>query len=131
MKFSFRIRPEYLLLGLTYFVTRLLFLSRLPMFTDEAIYIYWAKLIQTGQASPFLSIVDGKPPLFIWSMIPGLFIPSGPQMLVVSRLVSVIAGGVSLVGIYYLGKLLFQKSQVGFGQQLSMSFCLSHCNMIA
>ncbi len=47
----------------------LIYLTRLtyfPIFADEAIYINWADRIFNGFEGPFISLNDGKPPLFIW-----------------------------------------------------------------
>ncbi|MCR4329324.1 MAG: glycosyltransferase family 39 protein [Candidatus Roizmanbacteria bacterium] len=53
---------------LTGFLLRILWLSHFPVFTDEAIYAHWAQGLVNGTLSPFISISDGKTPLFIWAI---------------------------------------------------------------
>jgi len=48
------------------FLLRVMWLSRFPFFTDEAIYAHWAQGLVNGTLSPFISISDGKTPLFVW-----------------------------------------------------------------
>ncbi|KKR58785.1 MAG: hypothetical protein UU05_C0002G0043 [Candidatus Curtissbacteria bacterium GW2011_GWA1_40_47] len=91
----------------TYFITRLINLKIIPIFTDEAIYTYWAQVALHDPANRFSSLEDGKQPLFIW--IAAIFQKFISDPLVASRLVSVFAGFGSLVGIYFLSKYLFDK----------------------
>ena len=82
-------------------------LKLIPIFTDEAIYTYWAQVALNDPAQRFISLQDGKQPLFIWlAAILQKFI-SDP--LVGSRLVSVFAGFGSIIGIYLLAKELFSE----------------------
>ncbi len=78
-------------LGAFYLITRLLALTRLPVFADEAIYIYWSQLAASDwQRFAFYPLNDGKTPLLIWLMIPLQFLCRDP--LWAGRLVSVIFG---------------------------------------
>ena len=90
-----------------FFVTRLINLKVIPIFTDEAIYAYWAQVALHDPANRFMSLEDGKQPLFIW--IAAIFQKFIQDPLIASRLVSVFAGFGSLVGIYFLSKFLFDK----------------------
>src|SRR5438128_6268433 len=72
-----------------YLFTRLFHLTILPIFTDEAEYIYWAKLIATTNKQWFISLIGTQPPLFIWSMVP--FLKILPSYLVAGRMASVMA----------------------------------------
>lgn len=90
-----------------FLVTRLLNLKIIPIFTDEAIYSYWAQVALHDPANRFMSLEDGKQPLFIWfAAVAQLFIN---DPLVATRLVSVSAGFLAVIGIYCLGKELFDK----------------------
>jgi len=94
------------ILVFSYFFTRLVNLSLIPIFTDEAIYTFWAQVALNDPAQRFISLQDGKQPLFIWlAAILQTFV-SDP--LIGSRLVSVFAGFGSIIGIYFLGKELFR-----------------------
>ena len=53
-------------LVLVYFVTRLVNLGAIPIFTDEAIYLRWSQIMASDAALRYLPLVDGKPPLFMW-----------------------------------------------------------------
>src|SRR3989304_7919550 len=95
------------ILPAAYLITRLIHLKRVPIFTDEAIYTYWAQVALHDPANRFISLEDGKQPLFIW--IAAIFQQFIPDPLIAGRLVSVFAGFGSLVGIYFLARLLFSE----------------------
>jgi len=88
-----------------FLATRLLNLTKIPIFTDEAIYIRWGQIALQDPAHRFISLEDGKQPLFVWLMIPALKFISDP--LVAGRIVSVAAGFVSLASITAVGWILF------------------------
>jgi hypothetical protein len=91
----------------SYLITRLINLTIIPIFTDEAIYSFWAQVALHDPANRFISLEDGKQPLFIWlAAISQKFI-SDP--LIATRLVSVFAGLSSVFGIYLLAKNLFNQ----------------------
>ncbi len=76
--------------------SRLYNLTLLPIFTDESIYIYWAKVIESSHDQYFISLTDGKPPLLIWMISVFLTILPDSWYLVAGRLPAVIAGLVVL-----------------------------------
>jgi len=88
-----------------FFVSRLLNLSLLPIFADEAIYIRWAQLINQGRI--FIPLSDGKTPLFMWLLAP--LLKFGADPLLTGRLLSVASGLATLIGVYFLTKTLFNK----------------------
>src|SRR3989304_9509570 len=97
----------WIILPTAYLLTRLLNLKIIPIFTDEAIYLNWTQVALNDPAHRFISLEDGKQPLFIWfAAILQKFI-SDP--LIASRLVSVFAGFGSIIGIYLLAKELFSE----------------------
>ena len=53
-----------LLIG--YIVMRTVNLTKFPIFSDEAIYIHWAKVAWHDAAWRFISLTDGKQPLQTW-----------------------------------------------------------------
>ena len=93
------------LLAIFYFIVRLPFLTNLPIFNDEAIYLDWGSRMLHGVVSPFYPLFDGKTPLLMWifSIAGKLF--SDP--LLGGRLVSVLVGYLALWGIYKLALKLF------------------------
>lgn len=95
-----------------YFVTRLIFLDRLPIFTDEAIYIRWTQIAANDAAWRYISLTDGKQPMFVWIGMPILNFISDP--LVAGRLVSVIAGFFTLCGLFVLTYELFRNRFAAF-----------------
>ena len=99
-------------LAALFFVTRLTNLTKLPIFTDEAIYIRWAQIGTRDANWRFISLVDGKQPLFTWIMMVLLRFIRDP--LVAGRLVSVIAGCFTTIGIWFTAKELFKSKQIGF-----------------
>src|SRR3989344_9160310 len=94
------------LVGL-YLISRLVNLSAIPIFTDEAIYSYWAQIALHDPINRFISLEDGKQPLFIW--LGAIFQKFIGDPLIAMRLVSVFAGFGSLIAIYLLTKTLFDK----------------------
>lgn len=97
----------YLFIAGCYLFTRLVNLTVIPIFTDEAIYSYWAQIALHDPANRYISLVDGKQPLFIWiSAILQKFI-SDP--LIATRMTSVFSGALSLIGIYLVAKELFNQ----------------------
>jgi 4-amino-4-deoxy-L-arabinose transferase-like glycosyltransferase len=101
--------PVFIVFILTalYFLTRVYNLLSLPIFTDEAIYTRWAQIAYSDSNWRFISLVDGKQPLFIWLSIISMKFVSDP--LLATRLVSVFSGFLTMVGLYFLGKELFSK----------------------
>jgi hypothetical protein len=81
----------YLLVVGLYLLTHLPFLTSIPVFADESIYIRWAQLIidDPGRYA-FFAMNDGKTPLFIWSLVPFLKVFSDP--LVAGRMLAVSVG---------------------------------------
>ncbi len=94
-----------------YFMSRLYNLLSLPIFTDEAIYIRWTQIAKNDPAWRFISLTDGKQPLFIWlSMFP---LPYVPDPLLAGRLISVLAGFGTMVGLFFLGWTIFRNRWIG------------------
>lgn len=109
MKLHQRIPISLGIIILLYFASRIYNLTLLPIFTDESIYIYWAKIIATTHSQYFISLTDGKPPLLIWIIAVFLKLLPSSWYLIAGRLPSVIFGLISLLGIYKLTKI-FSKS---------------------
>ena len=93
------------ILLISYLASRLTELTKIPIFTDEAIYIRWGQIALQDPAHRFISLEDGKQPLFIWLMMPALKLISDP--LVAGRIVSVAAGLISLAATVAIGWILF------------------------
>lgn len=115
MEFVRRHKIEILLsLGLFifYFATRLTHILSLPIFTDEAIYVRWAQIAKQDAAWRFISLTDGKQPMFTWvTMILMKFIH---EPLLAGRMTSVVAGLGSMVGMFFLSYELFKNKWIGF-----------------
>lgn len=98
---------------LAYAATRLLNLTALPIFTDEAIYIRWSQIGAQDANWRFISLTDGKQPMFTWVMMLLLrFMPSDP--LFTGRLTSVLAGLGTMIGLWFLSYELFRKPNVSW-----------------
>lgn len=94
----------YLLLALTH-------LTRLPIFVDEALYLRWSQIAWHDASWRFISLTDGKQPLYIWFVIPFMKFIADP--LQAGRTASVVAGLALVLGMGYLGNLL-QGKKLGF-----------------
>lgn len=94
-----------------YTVSRLINLTALPIFTDEAIYIRWSQIGSHDAGWRFISLTDGKQPFFTWLVMASVRLFQDP--LFAGRFVSVIAGMVSVIGLYVVSKELFRKKYIG------------------
>ncbi len=88
-------------------VLRLPNLTLQPIFADEAIYIRWAQVMRAEPTLRFVSMSDGKTPLFMWMMIPLFKIFEDP--LLAGRILSVMSGYGTLLGALFLGWKFFEK----------------------
>ena len=88
-----------------YFYSRFVCLTLLPIFTDEAVYLHWAKMVQKDMADLWISVlIDNKKPLQVWLATINFSFFSDP--LFAGRMVSGLAGALSLVGLVQIGKAL-------------------------
>lgn len=95
-----------------FFLSRIIHLTQMPIFTDEAIYLRWAQIAKNDANWRFISLTDGKQPLFVWLTIVVMKFISDP--LLAGRLVSTGAGFLTMVGMGFLGYELFQSRRAGF-----------------
>lgn len=108
MKFKLGTVIFWIVVVAVYVTTRLINLKIIPIFTDEAIYSYWAQVALHDPQHRFISLEDGKQPLFIWlAAIMQKFIE---DPLIATRIVSVLSGFGSIIGIYLLSKSLFKEN---------------------
>ncbi len=115
MKFVLKYKREIILsilLALAYFSLRLIFLSRLPIFTDEAIYVRWAQIALQDASWRFISLTDGKQPMFIWAAMVMMKIIQDP--LIAGRLISVMTGFLTMIGLFVLTYELFKNKFIAF-----------------
>lgn len=111
---------DVLLLGgikILYVITRLYSIKLLPIFTDEGIYIRWAKVAWHDASWRFISLTDGKQPLQTWGTIPFLKLFPNDALLA-GRLFSVVTGMIALLGLYALLAYLFNKRAAVIGSLL-------------
>lgn len=94
-------------LSLFYFLFRLPFLSRLPVFSDEALYMEWGWRATHFGGQLFHSLYDAKQPFLMWFFSLGQEI--FPDPLFGSRAVSVLTGLLSLTGLYLITKKYFDE----------------------
>lgn len=97
-----------------YGVTRLVHLTSLPIFTDEAIYIRWSQIGMRDANWRFISLTDGKQPMFTWIMMVLLKVFDGRDPLFAGRLTSVIAGLGTLIGLWVLSYELFRDKRIAW-----------------
>ncbi|MBI2031295.1 MAG: glycosyltransferase family 39 protein [Candidatus Levybacteria bacterium] len=95
----------------SYFFLRLYNIMSLPIFTDEAIYTRWSQIARYDANWRFISLSDGKQPLFVWfDMILMRFIQ---DPLLSGRMVSTVAGFFTMIGLFLLGKEIFKNRWIG------------------
>ena len=109
-----------LLISFLYFFTRILLLGNLPIFTDEAIYVRWAQIALNDSNWRFISLTDGKQPMFVWVAI--VFMKFIQDPLIAGRLVSVASGFFTIAGLWFLTLELFKNKKVAFISSLLYIF---------
>jgi 4-amino-4-deoxy-L-arabinose transferase-like glycosyltransferase len=95
------------ILGL-YFASRLTRLDQWPIFSDEGIYIRWAKVAWHDPNWRFISLTDGRQPLQTWGTIVFLKLFS-ENALFAGRMFAVSTGFVGLLGMITLTFYLWGK----------------------
>lgn len=70
-------------------------LTKLPLYLDEGLYIFWSYLFSVSDGFAYISMQDGKTPLFIW--ITTWVNPLFNNFLFTGRFVSVTASFISLI----------------------------------
>lgn len=101
-----------ILLFFFFLFTRLINLTIIPIFVDEAIYLRWAQIAKFDASWRFISLTDGKQPLFVWITMVLMKVIQEPLM--AGRLVSVGAGLVTAIGIWCLSYVLFRNRRLSF-----------------
>jgi 4-amino-4-deoxy-L-arabinose transferase-like glycosyltransferase len=115
VKRFFKENWTYILLGiliLVLFCLRFVHLTLLPVFADEAIYVRWAQIMKAEETLRFLPLSDGKEPLFMWVTIAFLKFIHDPLM--AGRIVSVLSGFMTMIGVSLLSFLLFKNKKTAF-----------------
>ena len=100
-----------------FFISRLVSLVKLPIFVDEAIYLRWAQIAKNDANWRFISLTDGKQPLFVWLTAAAMKFAADP--LVAGRLVSVFVGLASMGAIWGLTYILFKSKRLAFLSSLA------------
>src|SRR5690606_35890955 len=100
-----------------FFILRLTNLDKWPQFSDEGIYINWAKVAWKDASWRFISVTDGRQPLQTWATIPFLKLFS-PNDLVAGRMFAVAAGFAGLIGMFSLLFYLWGKKAAYIGSLL-------------
>src|SRR5690242_15936605 len=108
------VTPALITVGLlvSYVALRLTNIMSLPLFTDEAIYTRWSQIARYDAAWRFISLTDGKQPMFVWWDM--MFMRLTHDPLLAGRLVSVVCGLLTMLGLYLLGREIFKNKWVGF-----------------
>ncbi len=104
-------RYLFFLLLIGSFLLRFITIGSLPIFNDESIYIMWGWMSTHLPESMFIALQDAKGPLMPWLF--GIFGNVIADPLIAGRVVSVLFGITSTIGMYFLAKTLFSK-QVAF-----------------
>ena len=99
------------LLSVFYLVSRTANITSLPIFTDEAIYLRWSQIGVNDASWRYISLTDGKQPLFTWFVMASLKVIKDP--LVAGRMVSVFSGLFGMIGMFFLGYEIFRSKRIG------------------
>ena len=93
---------------LLYLITRLYALTFVPIGSLEAAWIHWAQIIVRYPGELLIAGDSGQQPLFTWLIAVTLNIFTDPLM--AGRFVSVLAGLTSMVGLYFIGRDLVNRT---------------------
>ena len=93
-----------------YLITRLYNILGLPIFTDEAIYIRWSQIALQDTSWRFISLTDGKQPMYVWLTMTFLRYVNDP--LLAGRLVSVLSGLLTTIGLFFLAREVFKNNKI-------------------
>ncbi|QPJ64043.1 MAG: hypothetical protein G3M78_00930 [Candidatus Nitrohelix vancouverensis] len=99
----------FLVLTLTYVVSRYWGLDSFPVFSDEAIYINIAQIVSENGFDMALFRMEGKHPLYMWFVVLALNFFNDP--LLAGRAVSILAGFATLVGMYQIARREFSPKE--------------------
>ncbi len=97
---------------LVYFVSRLINLGLIPIFTDEAIYVRWSQIMAYDASLRYLPLIDGKPPLFMWLTSILMRFLSQVDPVVVGRLVAVASGYFGFLGVVFTAWQVFRNKKI-------------------
>lgn len=89
------------------FILRSINLLALPLYLDEGIYLFWARLFQQSSSFAYVSMQDGKTPLFFWFI--SFLQPYVGDLLLAGRLISVFFGTITALSWFIIGKLTLDK----------------------
>ncbi len=103
-----------------YFLFRIILLTKLPIFGDEAVYIRYAEDVLYIPHQLFISLTIGRQPIFIWITSFFLLIFKNPVFAI--RMVSVISGFLTLIGLLLLSYEIFQKKKTALLTVLLLTF---------
>jgi 4-amino-4-deoxy-L-arabinose transferase-like glycosyltransferase len=95
---------------------RLYYLTLIPVFADEAIYIRWAQVMGAEPTLRFLPLSDGKQPLFMWILM--FYVRRLPDPLFAGRILSVLSGIGTMIGIFAVSYALFKNKLVSLMSSL-------------
>ena len=103
-----RVVLAVLLLTAACAILRLPGLRAFPIFGDESIHLHWAQLIRERPIeNAFISLQDPKPPLHFWLL--ALFLPLSPDPVFAGRLLSLVAGVLSVPLLFVTARELFRR----------------------
>ena len=81
-----------------------------PIFGDEAIYVRWSQVMKAEPTLRFLPLSDGKQPFYMWILM--FLLKPSLDPLIVGRLLSVVTGLGTFMGVFILSYLLFKSQKV-------------------
>src|SRR5579872_3577951 len=101
-----------LALIIAFFTLRFIYFTSLPIFTDEAIYMRWAQIALHDSSWRFISLTDGKQPMYIWVVMIVMKFIHDP--LAAGRVVSVFSGFLTMIGLWFVTLELFKDRKAAF-----------------
>ncbi len=107
MKYKYIVRSKTFIIFVLFFLIRIFQLTKLPIFNDEAIYLDWGWRETHEPGYLFYSLYDAKQPFLMWLFGISETLFSDP--LFAGRLVSVLFGVLSAIGLYKIGQKIRNK----------------------
>lgn len=109
-----------ILVFFVFLLVRLIVLDRLPIFTDESIYIVWGLKINSNFSNWVIPVLNGKQPATALLMGFSQMLPLAPMY--AARLVSVILSCLTFVAVVLIGKKIKKENSLGL-LGLLLAFC--------
>ena len=105
-------KKVFIVAVILYFILRIVFIFRFPIFNDEALTIRYGRIAVETPMHFYTLAVGGKQPLLFW--LDGILANIIPDPLMAGRLPSLLFGFLTLTGIFLLTRMVASRETAAF-----------------